>query len=83
MNLCFDARDQLYTAESGLGRIKRYTTDGELLGLIGYVDVERFTRAGHLAAACSNIAIAVVPDGSRIYVMDYKLNKIRVLKKKG
>jgi len=24
MNLCFDARGVLYTAESGLGRVKRY-----------------------------------------------------------
>jgi hypothetical protein len=83
MNLCFDARGVLYTAESGLGRVKRYTTDGKYLGLVGYVGVERFTKAGRMAASCSNIAIAVTPGASRVYVMDYKNNLIRVLQKKG
>jgi len=83
MNLDFDAEGNLYTSESGLGRVKRYSTDGELLDLVGYVDVERFDRAGHLAASCSNMAIAVTPDGRRVYVMDYKGNRVRVLEKKG
>ena len=83
MNLCFDGSGVLYTAESGLGRVKRYSTDGKYLGLVGYVGVERFTNAGRLAASCSNIAIAVTPDGSRVYVMDNKNNLIRVLQKKG
>jgi sugar lactone lactonase YvrE len=82
MNLCFDARGVLYTAESGLGRVKRYTTEGKYLGLVGYVGVERFTSAGRLAASCSNIAIAVTPCGDRVYVMDSKNNLIRVLQKK-
>jgi hypothetical protein len=72
----------LYTAESGLGRVKRYTPDGDYLGLVAYVGVERFTSAGRMAASCSNIAIAVTPDGCRVYVMDYKNNLIRVLQKK-
>lgn len=83
MNLDFDAAGSLYTAESGLGRVKRYSTDGKFLGLVGYVGVERFTNAGRLAASCSNIAIAVTPDGRRVYVMDFKNNLIRVLQKKG
>jgi len=82
MNLCFDGAGSLYTSESGLGRVKRYSTDGKLLSLVGYTGVERFTRAGHLAASCSNIAIAVTPDGARVYVMDYTKNLIRVLQKK-
>jgi sugar lactone lactonase YvrE len=79
MNLCFGPEGELYTAESGLGRIKRYTPDGEFLGLIGHVGVERFKRAGRLAASCSNITIAVNEDASRIYVLDFKKNMIRVL----
>jgi sugar lactone lactonase YvrE len=82
MNLDFDANGVLYTSESGLGRVKRYTADGKYLGLVGYVGVERFTRAGRTAASCSNIAIAVTPDGSRVYVMDYTENLIRVLQRK-
>ena len=83
MNLCFDASGVVYTAESGVGRVKRYSMDGKFLGLVGYVGLQRFTRAGGLAASCSNMAIAVTPDGSRVYVMDVKNNIIRVLEKKG
>lgn len=82
MNLCFDKSGSLYTAESGLGRVKRYSTSGEFLGLVGYVGVERFSQAGMLAASCSNIAIAATPDGGRVYVMDLKNNVIRVLEKR-
>jgi DNA-binding beta-propeller fold protein YncE len=82
MNLCFDAAGVLYTAESGLGRVKRHATDGKFLDLVGYVDVQCFEAAGGLAASCSNIAIAVTADGARVYVMDYKQNRIRVLEKK-
>jgi len=82
MNLCFDAEGVLYTSESGLGRVKRYTPDGEFLGLVGYLGVDRFQSAGAHAAACSNIAIAVAPDGNRVYVMDFPHNQIRVLQKK-
>ncbi len=82
MNLCFDKAGVLYTSESGLGRVKRYTTKGKFLGLAGYVGVERFTRAGHTAASCSNMAVAITADGRRIYVMDYGNNLIRVLRKK-
>jgi len=83
MNLCFDGDGVIYTAESGMGRVKRFSTDGEFLGLVGYVGVQRFNRASGLAASCSNIAIAATPDGERVYVMDFQNNKIRVLKKKG
>jgi len=81
MNLCFGPGGSLYTAESGLGRIKRYTPEGEFLGLVGHVGVERFNRAGRLAASCSNISIAVNTDASRIYVLDFKNNLIRVMAK--
>ncbi len=83
MNLAFGPDGSLYTAESGLGRVKRYTPDGKFLGLVGYVGTARFTRAGHLAASCSNIAIAVSPHARRVYVLDYKENLVRVLERKG
>ena len=79
MNLCFGPKGELFTAESGLGRVKRYTPDGKFLGLVGYVGVERFTRAGRTAASCSNISIAVSKDKSRIYVLDFKNKIIRVM----
>ncbi len=82
MNLYFGSDGVLYTAESGLGRVKRYTPDGKFLGLVGYVGVARFQNAGGLAASCSNIAIAVVPGGDRVYVQDVKNNIVRVLDRK-
>lgn len=82
MNLSFGKDGELYTAESGLGRVKRYTTDGKFLGLVGYVGTARFVQAGRLAASCSNITVAVNKDGSRIYVLDYDRDIIRVLKTK-
>ena len=81
MNLYFGPKGELYTAESGLGRIKRYSIDGKFLALVGYVGVERFSRAGRLAASCSNITLAVSKDESRIYVLDFKDNIIRVMEK--
>jgi len=83
MNLCFGKDGNLYTAESGLGRIKRYTPEGKFLDLVGYAGVSRFNRASGLAAACSNIAIAVTADGSRVFAMDFKQGRIRVLERKG
>lgn len=82
MNLYFGSDGTLFTAESGLGRVKRYTRDGKFLGLVGYVGVARFNRASGLAASCSNIAIAVTKDASRVYVQDVKKNLIRVLQRK-
>jgi hypothetical protein len=82
MNLCFGTDGVLYTAESGLGRVKRYTAEGKYLGLVGYVGTHRFERGSGLAASCSNMAIAVTPDAERVFVMDYRSKSIRVLRKK-
>ncbi|MBW8016290.1 MAG: hypothetical protein FVQ82_08895 [Planctomycetes bacterium] len=81
MNLCFGKDGVLFTAESGLGRIKRYTPDGKYLGLVGHIGVERFTRASRKAASCSNIPLAISKDQSRIYVLDFTANLIRVMAK--
>jgi hypothetical protein len=82
MNLCFGNDGVLFTSESGLGRVKRYTPEGKYLGLVGHIGVERFNRAGRQAASCSNIPLAVNKDQSRIYVLDFTANLIRVMVKK-
>ncbi len=82
MNLCFDTNGVLFTAESGLGRVKRYSTEGKYLGLVGYVGTARYTRASGMATTCSNIAIDVTPDGKTVYVMDFRNKVIRVLRRK-
>ncbi len=81
MNLFFNSDGVLYTAESGLGRIKRYSADGKFLGLVGHIGTTRFNEAGRLAASCSNIAVAVSQDQPRIYVLDFAKNLIRIMVK--
>jgi sugar lactone lactonase YvrE len=61
MNVAFGPGDAVYTAEDDTGRIKRYSPDGELLGLVGAVD---------LAPGCKNVSIAVSSDGNRVYMLD-------------
>ncbi len=61
MNVAFGPDDAVYTAEDSTGRIKRYSVDGELLGLVGSVD---------LVPGCKNVSIAVSADGSRVYMLD-------------
>jgi sugar lactone lactonase YvrE len=61
MNVAFGPDDAVYTAEDNTGRIKRYSPDGELLGLVGAVE---------LVPGCKNCSIAVSSDGSRVYMLD-------------
>ena len=83
MNIIFGPGGELYTAESGLGRVKRYSADGKFLNLVGEIGVQRFTRSGRTASSCSNITVAVTKDGNRVFVQDVSRNIIRVLLKKG
>ena len=57
----------IYTAEDDTGRIKRYSADGKLLGLVGAVE---------LKPGCKNCSIAVSSDGSRVYMLDITRNLI-------
>ena len=61
MNVAFGPDGQVYTAESSTGRIKRYSPDGELLSIVGKVD---------LVPGCKKVSIAVSGDGSRVYMLD-------------
>lgn len=71
----------LFTAESGIGRVKKYTPAGEFLGLVGYVDTTEFDRGSYLASISCYIPVEVAPDGQRIYVMDVRQHVIRVLQR--
>jgi hypothetical protein len=44
VNFDFAPNGTLYTAESGVGRVKKYSPQGEFLGLVGYVDTTKFDR---------------------------------------
>jgi hypothetical protein len=67
MNVAFGPDDVVYTAEDNTGRIKRYSPDGKLLGLVGSVD---------LVPGCKNVSIAVSGDGTRVYMLDITRNHI-------
>ena len=67
MNVCFNGVGDVFTAESGTGRIKRFSPDGEFVSYVG--DVE-------LVPGCKNVSIAVSPDASRVYMLDLTRNHI-------
>ena len=61
MNVAFGPNSTVYTAESGTGRIKQYTHDGELLQVVGAAD---------LVPGCKKVSIGVSSDGSRVFMLD-------------
>jgi hypothetical protein len=70
MNVAFGPNNEVYTAEATSGRIKRYTPDGQLTGLIGSVEI---------VPGCKKVSIAVNHDGSRVYMMDLTRTHIVVM----
>jgi hypothetical protein len=81
VNIDFAPNGILYTAESGVGRVKKYSPKGEFLGLVGYVDTTKFDRGSRLAAMSCYIPIEVAKDENRIYIMDVRANFVRVLER--
>ncbi|WP_298859052.1 hypothetical protein [uncultured Gimesia sp.] len=73
MNVAVGRNGEVYTAESNLGYIKRYSTEGKYLDFIGKVK---------LVPGCKNVSIMVSPDGSRVYMMDLTRNHIIVMAQK-
>jgi sugar lactone lactonase YvrE len=67
MNVAFGPEHTVYTAEDDTGRIKRYSEDGKLLGLVGSVEMK---------PGCKNCSISVSKDGSRVYMLDITRNFI-------
>jgi hypothetical protein len=74
MNVAFGPQGSVYTAESTSGRIKRYSTGGELIELVGTVD---------LVPGCKKVAIAVGPGGDRVYMLDQTRHHIVVMEREG
>ena len=67
MNVAFGPGGAVYTAEDDTGRIKRYSPDGKLLGLVG---------ASELTPGCMNVSIAVSSDGGRVFMLDVTRGQI-------
>lgn len=74
MNVCFNQKGDVFTAEASTGRIKKFSADGEMLAYIG--DVE-------LVPGCKNVSIAVSPDENRVYMLDITRNHIVVMERTG
>ena len=74
MNVAFGPDGSVYTAESETGRIKRFSPEGELLNLVGSVE---------LVPGCKKVSIAATKDGSRIYMLDITRNHILIMEAKG
>ena len=70
MNLRFGADGNVYTSEASVGRIKRFTPDGEFLGLVGVAEI---------VPGCKHVAIGVSEDGSRVYLLDITRKRIAVM----
>ncbi len=79
VNIDIGPDNVLYTAESGIGRIKAYTPGGKFLGVVGHVDTTEYDRGSRLASQTCHIPIEVNHDASRVYVVDVRANLIRVL----
>ncbi len=73
MNVCFDNKGHVYTAESGSGRIKCFNSSGTLVSYVGDVD---------LVPGCKNVSIAVSPVNSKVYMLDLTRNHIKVMEPK-
>jgi hypothetical protein len=71
MNVCFNGAGEVFTAESGTGRIKRFNADGKFVAYVGDVD---------LVPGCKNVSIAVSPNTDKVYMLDLTRNHIVVMK---
>ena len=74
MNIRFGPAGEVYTSEASVGRIKRYSIDGQFLGIVGTAEI---------VPGCKHVPIAISPDGQRVYMLDINRSHIVVLGRKG
>lgn len=74
MNVAFGDDGSVYTAESGIGRIKRFSADGSFIELVGQVE---------LVPGCKKVAISVSPRGDQVYMLDITRGHIVVMTRNG
>jgi sugar lactone lactonase YvrE len=70
MNVAFGDDGSVYTAESGSGRVKRFSSNGTFMQLVGQVE---------LVPGCKKVSIAVSPRGDRVYMLDITRGHIVVM----
>jgi len=64
----------VYAAESNVGRITRFSRDGEFLGVVGTVKI---------VPGCKHVPIGITADGSRVYMLDITRSHVIVMAKIG
>lgn len=70
MNIRCLGNDEVLTAESSIGSIKRYSKDGKYLGLIG---------TARIGGGCKHVALAVDTKRNWYFIMNQNSNNIAVL----
>jgi hypothetical protein len=70
MNVAFGDDGSVYTAESGSGRVKRFSSNGTFMQLVGQVE---------LVPGCKKVSIAVSPRGDQVYMLDITRGHIVVM----
>jgi sugar lactone lactonase YvrE len=65
------ALGEVYTSESGVGRIKRFDPDGSLLDVVGKADI---------VPGCKNVAIGVSEDSQTVYMLDITRSRLIMFK---
>ena len=70
MNIRFGPEGEIYTSEASLGRVKRFSTEGEFLGLVGTAEI---------IPGCKHVAIDVSKDGKQVYMLDITRSQVVVL----
>jgi hypothetical protein len=70
MNVAFGDDGSVYTAESGIGRIKRFSAEGSFIELVGQVE---------LVPGCKKVAISISPKGDQVYMLDITRGHIVVM----
>jgi hypothetical protein len=73
MNIRFGPGGEVYTSEASVGRVKRFSPDGEFLGLIGNVTI---------VPGCKHVPIAISADGDHVYLLDITRTHIVVLQRR-
>jgi len=72
MNARIGPDGNIYTSESNVGRIKRFSPDGKLLGVIGTATI---------VPGCKHVAIGMNKDMSHFYMLDITRTNIIVMTK--
>jgi len=73
MNCRLGSGGEIYTSESSIGRIRKYSTDGTYLGLVAKAS---------LVSGCKHVAVAVNSDGSKVYLLDVTKGEILIMGQK-